>query len=1365
MRAKLKSYIKPYYYKLRDIKQNTYEYFDKRRMVTGHFNYSIVSAVYNVEKYLDTYFESLIAQTIDFRKHLHIIMVDDGSTDNSAKIIKKWQTRYPENILYLHKENGGQASARNLGMAYVKTEWVTFIDPDDFVQYRYFEEVDRFLFSHQHLQIGLVSCNTRYFDENSHQYRDNFYLSFCFQDTYKIVKPSDMKGCMQFSASSSFFRNSLLQASNIQFDHIKPNFEDAHFVNQYFIENNEIDIAYLKKANYIYRRRSDGTSSMNKAWQSTEKYIDVLKNGYLDLLLKAQKKFGTVPLYIQRTILSELTGYFKNILNNPSKIKHLNEKEKKTFISLIEEMFQYIDIQTIEKFHIFGTSHMDRVGFLGAYKNTQIQTQKCFIDNYNANTNELRIQFFYYFPPSELSFFIDGRQIYARQNELKSYNFVGKLFVYEKTVWIPLVAFNKLTIKAENQDLCIMIDGKTYTDGITIDTILQSNIVQKKMKQKYWDNQKILLKKIIKKVIFYDKLKQSKNTHLIPAYKKRKVLGDHQFTIVSAVYNVENYLEEYFSSIINQSLLFENHIHLIMVDDGSPDQSADIIKKWQKRYPDNITYIKKENGGQASARNVGMEYVRTEWVTFIDPDDFLDYRYFEEVDRFLSKQDANDISMISCNFIFYYDKSKSLSDTHPLKYRFRKNENVINVSTMHKDIQLTVNSVFFKKNQLSKHQICFHTDIRPSFEDGYFVTQYLIHNYNTKIAFLKGPKYYYRKRSDGTSTLDTSWKTIDRYDKVLRNGYLRILRYAEDKMGFVPQFLQRTILYELMWNHQYLLNSSQKISHLSVQEKQQYQQLLKETFEYLDMETIENFELAGCWFFYKVAYIGFYKHKELPYQIYYIEGFDAIKSQIKIHYFYYYENEATVTLNKKSIEPIYTKTRTHEFIGQDFVYEKTLWVSFENLEEYCEIQTNNKQTIFSLKGTQYKYGIRISAIKNSLEQKTIHQSKIKKNIKTLYYRAYFYIIGRIAAISNRGSVIWLIGERVGTSAQDTGYHFFRYCRKYHPSKKIYFVTKKENITPELSKLDNILEMGTIKHHILLLSSQVHIFNDSYRDLCEKWENVKKTKQVKVVCFLQHGIIALSKIHGYYNYTNMQKRANAVDIFITSSEFEKDVVINKLGHKDERVFISGLSRFDNLFEHYHIRNKKIIYIPTWRNWLRYCTEQEFLNSKYYKETLNVVNAISQLKQHYKFEFDVCFHHAFNKFTHLYKHDEEVNFIDMSHINVQELIIDAGMLITDYSSISFDFAFMEKPVVFYQFDREEFLEARGGSFINHETELFGPVTTNLDTLSSYVQSYIDNKYQMYDNDKEKASRYFEYRDNKNSQRIFDIIENTLEQKSSI
>ena len=76
----------------------------------------------------------------------------------------------------------------------------------------------------------------------------------------------------------------------------------------------------------------------------------------------------------------------------------------------------------------------------------------------------------------------------------------------------------------------------------------------------------------------------------------------YKFSIVTAVYNVEDYVAETIESIIKQDIGFEN-IQLILVDDGSPDGSGAICDEYAKKYPDNITVVHKENGGVSSARN------------------------------------------------------------------------------------------------------------------------------------------------------------------------------------------------------------------------------------------------------------------------------------------------------------------------------------------------------------------------------------------------------------------------------------------------------------------------------------------------------------------------------------------------------------------------------------------------------------------------------------------------------------------------------------------------------------------------------------------------------------------------------------------
>ena len=91
---------------------------------------SVVIPVYNVEKYLDKCVESIVNQTF---KDLEIILVDDGSTDESGKMCDEW-TEKDTRIKAIHKINGGLSSARNAGIKQAKGEYISFIDSDDFVE-------------------------------------------------------------------------------------------------------------------------------------------------------------------------------------------------------------------------------------------------------------------------------------------------------------------------------------------------------------------------------------------------------------------------------------------------------------------------------------------------------------------------------------------------------------------------------------------------------------------------------------------------------------------------------------------------------------------------------------------------------------------------------------------------------------------------------------------------------------------------------------------------------------------------------------------------------------------------------------------------------------------------------------------------------------------------------------------------------------------------------------------------------------------------------------------------------------------------------------------------------------------------------
>ena len=99
---------------------------------------SVIVPVYNVEKYLEKCLESLIMQTLS---DIEIITVDDGSTDDSKKIIKKFTEKYPEKLKYYYKENGGLSSARNFGIPHAHGEYIAFLDSDDYIEPTMYEEM------------------------------------------------------------------------------------------------------------------------------------------------------------------------------------------------------------------------------------------------------------------------------------------------------------------------------------------------------------------------------------------------------------------------------------------------------------------------------------------------------------------------------------------------------------------------------------------------------------------------------------------------------------------------------------------------------------------------------------------------------------------------------------------------------------------------------------------------------------------------------------------------------------------------------------------------------------------------------------------------------------------------------------------------------------------------------------------------------------------------------------------------------------------------------------------------------------------------------------------------------------------------
>lgn len=446
----------------------------------------------------------------------------------------------------------------------------------------------------------------------------------------------------------------------------------------------------------------------------------------------------------------------------------------------------------------------------------------------------------------------------------------------------------------------------------------------------------------------------------------------YKYSVVSAVYNVEKYLDDYFKSLVKQSLKFDQHIYLILVDDGSTDNSAQIIKKWQQKYPDNIIYIQKENGGQASARNLGLEYIETEWVTFIDPDDFIDKQYFEKVDRTVKKYKASDLVMIGCNIQYYFEKFRLYLDRHPLKYRFQEGNTHYAIEDLNKNIQLSASAAFFRTDLIQATQVKFNTKIKPNFEDAHFVNTYLIENYSSSVSFLKDAKYYYRQRKIKNSTIDMSWEKKGLFDDVLLFGCLDLFEKANKKLGYIPKFLQRTILYHLSWYYKYIVDHSETIAFLSKEQQSNFQSLLKKNFEYIDIDTIATFDLSNINYFIKIGWANFYKQNSLPYQIVYMYKQDK---KLQLHYYANDPKSLHIQIDNTTIMTPKLVSHEHTFLEKKFINEYKFELPVTNTMKTISIQMESGQTYLKTFNNESLYKMEIANI----------QSKNIKNIKQLLY--------------------------------------------------------------------------------------------------------------------------------------------------------------------------------------------------------------------------------------------------------------------------------------------------------------------------------------------------------------------------------------------
>lgn len=355
--------------------------------------------------------------------------------------------------------------------------------------------------------------------------------------------------------------------------------------------------------------------------------------------------------------------------------------------------------------------------------------------------------------------------------------------------------------------------------------------------------------------------------------------------------------------------------------------------------------------------------------------------------------------------------------------------------------------------------------------------------------------------------------------------------------------------------------------------------------------------------------------------------------------------------------------------------------------------------------------------------------------------------------------VWLIGEQ-NFKAQDNGLAFFRYMRTHHRDIDAYYVIDRAAPDREnLSGLDHVVDYRSMEHLELMFRAEKVLGTHHPEYLYPSRSRMLNRMVDPVKIFLQHGVIAIRRVDPLYGRS---VEGFDTDLFLVSSEREKQIIVDDLGYRPEEVPVTGLARFDTLFDGRDpVVPGQILVMPTWREWLQ--NESVFLDSEYFQRWLELLHSERLQQVLTERGAEVVFHlHPNMRMFAGHFSAPHVRVVEQGEESVQQMLKQSAVLVTDYSSVGADFSFLGKSVVYYQFDAGRFL--RDGAHIDLDSELPGPRTAHLDSLITLIDEALQRDGAISPDHAPQADQLIAHRDCHNSERIFEVAERARHRRNS-
>ena len=891
------------------------------------------------------------------------------------------------------------------------------------------------------------------------------------------------------------------------------------------------------------------------------------------------------------------------------------------------------------------------------------------------------------------------------------------------------------------------------------------------------------------KIINNYKVRQQENELIITKIAARE---NYLVSCIIPIFNTEKYLTEAIDSVVTQTINFSQNIQLILVNDGSSDESESICKEYEKKYPFNVMYIAQQNLGVSAARNTGLNHAIGEYIAFLDSDDKYDTQFFELGVNYLNKN-AREIDLVA--FPIKYFGTRDILPEPMLNFRFN-NTKIVDVTKAYNYVQFSACSVIIKKDSIE--DIRFNVDL-SYLEDAEFVHRVILGR--QKYGLIKEAAYLYRIREDGTSALQSKLQDLNWYNRSRTFGE-SIVEYSLQNFKYVSKYTQYLLIYEL--RDSIVKDIPSEIENII--DRQSILDSLKELIQYVDDSIIMTCNGLEYWFKcflletkYKEAtldrsiqiptfYFGNTRFEQLCPEIRFtkiseknnvltLRGFYNLVSHKDISFVAIINGKTyTAQLSENKFRDVY-------FLGERVHKAHVFCLNIECTEEgtiqlfmklkdgtLCAVKNVSPKNI-ALNNSEHSLYVGKSIIvkstskENSFYVDLKNDDKLKeavtsylKNFEDKKFADDCQVINEYLRCYMLFSKykIWLFIDEPN-SAGGNAEIFFDYCSKVNDGIDKYFVVNKNTIDAvRLEKFGTVIQYGSKLHKLLSMYADVVITSRIARENFEPFDS----SSTELYNGLINSEIVYLPMEGVNSrdLKNIMLHGEQLSLVPINSSYEKEYICENTYVYDQNILqLFGNPKFDKLLSQEE-PSKRIVLMLTWRKELYLGENQinfDFRDSNYCKTISELLCDERLFTAMYEYGYELDFLPDSKVYLQIADFDmyENVNVINPS-ISKQKVYESSTIVVTDYIP-QFEFAYMNKPIIYYQFDGETNKDLIEQQCFDFQQNGFGEILTDHNELVNMLINCMENDCKMNKKYTKRVKNYFEHIDRNSCKRIYEAL----------